>query len=210
MANLRRLWSFLYGIILWSCMLRAFFVSGRLIRKGEARTNSTLQEFERGMDMLEQCKTLNCSFAIDGDECEKFKESVYTEKALAIFITVNVTNSTNNEETAGKVLGESGGNGMENGQVKQMWVWLRDVRGKFLATLPYDFDILSLSTLKKDVLTLKFTTTPQYCFTNMSKTCRRSFIATAIFNNCLGHTYGNLCVRPQEHEEYRCCKKKRQ
>ena len=211
MANLRRLWSFLYGIILWSCILRAFFVSGRLIRKGEARTNSTLQEFERGMDMLEQCKTLNCSFAIDGDECEKFKESVYTEKALAIFITVNVTNSTNNEETAGKVLGESGGNGMENGQVKQKWVWLRDARGKFLVTLPYDFDILSLSTLKKDVpsITMKFTTTPQYCFANMSKTCRRSFIATAIFN-CLGDTYGNLCVRPQEHKEYkeyRCCEK---
>ena len=196
MANLRRLWSFLYGIILWSCMLRAFFVSGRLIRKGEARTNSTLQEFERGMDMLEQCKTLKCSFAIDGGECEEFKESVYTEKAIAIFINVNIGNSTHNEETAG----------MKNVQVKRKWAWLRDARGKFLATLPYDFDILSLSTLKKDVYsrTLEFTTTPQYCFANISQTCLRSFTATAIFD-CLGDTYGSLCVRSKE---YHCCKKK--
>ncbi|XP_022807742.1 uncharacterized protein LOC111344756 [Stylophora pistillata] len=219
MAQFWRLRNFLYGFILWLCIYYASFASGRLIRKAEARTNVsssnlTLQELDREMDVLEQCKSLKCSFTIDEKYCKKFKEYVYKEKALAIFIFTDIGNSTSDEETTGKALDESEVSRVVNKSshdihVKQKWAWLRDAHGKFLATLPYDFDILSLSTLKKDAFSItsfKLTTRPENCYANMSETCLLSFLAKTIYD-CLGNSSGSLCKRMEQYRQYNCCEK---
>ena len=219
LRSMAKVWDCLstFGLTLWLCILHAFSVSGSPIKAAKANfvlpPNSPLQRYERGLP--KQCNNLKCSFTIDASDSEAFKELIFQENALAIFIFVNVGNSTSHEETSEKFLEESGGKNVSYDlQVRQKWAWLRDKRGKFLATLPYDFDILSLTTLQRDAFsrTLSMITTPRNCYANLTQDCSDSLIATTIIDKLTGTSNGNLCVRTVGKENdslknrgYRCC-----
>ncbi|KAJ7392252.1 hypothetical protein OS493_013631 [Desmophyllum pertusum] len=192
-------------------------LSGGLIKETKTNLlppNSTSQGKETGT----KCNILNCSFAIDTGEGDKFKELIFQENALAIFMFVNVGNATVREQKARNFEQGGGSNNVSYDlQLKQKWAWLRNQRGRFLATLPYDFDILSLTTLKRDAfsVTLGITSTPLNCYSNLSQNCLDSLIATTIIDSLSG-SYGNVCVRAVHFKEgdsvidggYRCCERK--
>lgn len=102
-------------------------------------------------------------------------------------------------------------------QIKQKWAWLRNKRGRFLATLPYDFDILSLTTLQRDAFSVKLNISakPWNCYLNLSQNCLNSMVASTIIDSLTG-SGGDVCVRAVEIEEggeirdggYRCCEQR--
>ena len=155
------------------------------------------------------CTKLDCSLAVNASEVRKL---IFDEKALAIFMFVTVGNTSkprqNYEEQTQKNISSN------QLQIKQKWAWLRNKRGRFLATLPYDFDILSLTTLKRDAFSvdLDLTATPLNCYTNVSENCLHSLIAKTIVKDWTEHV-GNVCVRTVKAQEgdttrdggYRCC-----
>lgn len=155
------------------------------------------------------CTKLDCSLAVNASEVRKL---IFDEKALAIFMFVTVGNITepgqNYEEEVQKNISSY------QLKIKQKWAWLRNKRGRFLATLPYDFDILSLTTLKRDAFSvdLDFTATPLNCYANLSENCLHSLIAKTIVKDWTERV-GNVCVRTVKVQEgdttrdggYRCC-----
>lgn len=217
MAKIWDCLSVFFAVSLSLCLLHVSSVSGGLIKETKNNLlplNSTSQGKETGT----KCNILNCSFAIDTGEGDKFKELIFQENALAIFMTVNVGNATVREQKARNFERGGGTNNVSHDlQLKQKWAWLRNQRGRFLATLPYDFDILSLTTLKRDAfsVTLGITSTPLNCYSNLSQNCLDSLIATTIIDSLSG-SYGNVCARAVHFKEgdsvidggYRCCERK--
>ncbi|XP_078366157.1 uncharacterized protein LOC144650374 [Oculina patagonica] len=218
MAKLSGYLSVFYAVAFWWCILHASLVRAGVVKE----TRSDLSPFKSTSHGVEQtgtkCKMLKCSLTIDASEGDKFKELIFREEALAIFVFVTVGNETAPELKSGKFAKDGTKNvTSHNLQVKQKWAWLRNKRGRFLATLPYDFDILSLTTLKRDTffLTLSINAKPWDCYANLSNGCLDSLIASTIIDSLTGAS-GNVCVRAVQIKEnndvkdggYRCCERK--
>ena len=196
--------SFFLGIVLVSS------VTGRFVNeaKNEPLPAGSSRNFETG----QRCTTLNCTLAINANEAVTFRNQIFNKNALAIFMLVTVGETTDpvryHEDEGRKNISSY------QLQVKQKWAWLRNKRGRFLATLPYDFDILSLRTLQRDAYSVKLniTATPLSCYANVSETCLYSLIAKTIVEELTG-ALGNVCVRAVKVKEgdsfrdggYRCC-----
>lgn len=177
---------------------------------------SPLLSTSHGDETGTKCNMAKCKLAID--DGGKFKELIFREDALAIFLIVTVGNATTPEQMSTEFVEDEAENvTSHNVQIKEKWAWLRNKRGRFLATLPYDFDILSLTTLKRDAFseTLSISAKPLNCYANLSKNCLDSLIASTIIDNLTG-ARGNVCVRAVDLEEgddvkeggYRCCERK--
>lgn len=192
------------------CILNASVVRSGLIKE-TSRTPSTQNSTSDVRVNGTKCNILNCSLALDKSEADKLKEPIFDENALAVFIFVTVGNSTAPSQNDGKNVSSV------ELQIKQKWAWLRNKRGRFLATLPYDFDILSLTTLQRDAFSvdLNINAKPRNCFANLSQNCLNGMIAATVIDRVTG-TDGDVCVRTVETEEdgdvrdvgYRCCEQR--
>ena len=198
--------SFFFVPALVLSILLASSASGRFVHEAKRKifpTHSTRDD-ETG----KRCTKSDCLFAVNASETAKFRNLIFNENALAVFIFVTVGNTTHlAEQNLENYQKEEGKNMSSNTlQIIQKWAWLRNKRGRFLATLPYDFDILSLTTLKRDAFSvdLSITTTPVNCFANLSQNCLYSSIARTIVEDLTG-PLGNICVRTVKGGGYRCC-----
>ena len=194
--------SFFLGIVLGSS------VTGRFVNEAK----NTLLPARSSRD---RCTTLDCTFAVNAYDAGTFRNLIFNENALAIFMFVTVGKTTdsirNDEDEERKNISSY------QLQVIQKWAWLRNKRGRFLATLPYDFDILSLTTLQRDAHSVKLdiTATPLNCYANMSENCLYGLIAKTIVEGLTG-TLGSVCVRTVKVKEgdslkdggYRCCEQR--
>lgn len=195
-------------------------VSGRFVNEAKRKLlpARSSRDIETGKSS-ESCTKLDCSLAINISEAERFGDLIFDENALAIFIFVTVGYTTDSvKQNLRNYEGDESKNKSYNQlQVKQKWAWLRNKRGRFLATLPYDFDILSLTTLKRDAssVNLDITATPLNCYANLSADCLYGLIAKTIVEDLTGPV-GNVCVRTVKIQEgdtwkdagYRCCEQK--
>ena len=191
------------------CILNASLVRSGLIKEAP-RTPSTQNSTSHAVRVNgTKCK---CSLALDKGESSKLKQLIFQENALAVFVFVTVGNSTTPGQNDGKNVSSS------ELQIKQKWAWLRNKRGRFLATLPYDFDILSLTTLQRDAFSvdLSISAKPRNCYANLSQNCLNGMIATAVVDSGVTGSDGDICVRNIEIEEdgdsrdggYLCCEHK--
>lgn len=214
MAKLSGYLSVFFVVAFSWCILHASSVRAGVVK--ETRSDlSSLKSTSHGVEQTgTKCK--KCSLAIDPSEGDQFKELVFREHPLAIFVFVTVGNASAPEQTLGEFEEDGTKNvSSHNLQVKQKWAWLRNKRGRFLATLPYDFDILSLTTLERETFTLSMNAKPWNCYANLSKNCLDSLIASTIIDSLTGAN-GNVCVRAVEIREngevkdggYRCCERK--
>ncbi|XP_031572368.1 uncharacterized protein LOC116306441 [Actinia tenebrosa] len=160
------------------------------------------------------CNSTNetCSLNIKQSDIDDFLALILDKEALAVFMYVTLTNDTEDVDD-----GKGEGNGKVfplSLQKKEKWAWLRNRKAKFLATLPYDFDILSLTTLTKDVydLTLKVNSTPSDCYLKLSSNCLQDEIAKMILNNIMADIkMGTVCQKVGglssvvEDHGYNCC-----
>ena len=196
-------------VIVFFCILNASLVISGLIKE-TPRTPSTQDSTSHGVRVNgTNYNIFNCSLALNKNQADKLKEPIFHKNALAVFVFVTVGNSTAPAQNDVK--------NVTSLQIKQKWAWLRNTRGRFLATLPYDFDILSLTTLQRDASSVHLTinANPRNCFLNMSKTCLNGLIASTVIDSIRG-SGGDFCVRTIEIEEdgsvrdggYRCCEKK--
>jgi len=183
------------GIILASSVVG---VSGFFINEAERKPLPARPSLNIESTRGKSCTKLECSFAVDASEVERFRNLIFDENALAIFMFVTVGKTTEPVKQNLRNYEEAGGKNMSYSeiQIKQKWAWLRNKRGRFLATLPYDFDILSLTTLKRDAFSVKLnmTATPLNCHANLSENCLDSLIARTIVEDLTG-PLGNVCVR---------------
>ena len=140
----------------------------------------------------ENCSKLNCSFAINASEAENVRYRIHTG-AVAIFMFVTVRNVTILEREQ-----------LKQGTNVYKWAWVKDQRRRFLLTLPYDFDILSLTILTRDVFSvyLNIASTPVSCCANLSQNCFLSLISETIVENLTG-PLGDVCNF--EGGGYKCC-----
>ena len=209
MSGIVDCFSVLLIVIVSFCILNASLVRSGLIKE-TPRTPSTQNSTSHGVRVNgTKCNILKCSLALNKNQAGKLKEPIFHRNALAVFVFVTVGNSTAPAQSDEKNLSSP--------QIKQKWAWLRNKRGRFLATLPYDFDILSLTTLQRDAFSveLNINAKPRNCFLNMSKTCLNGLIASTVIDSITG-SEGDFCVRTVEVEEdgterdggYRCCEKK--
>ena len=191
------------------CILNASLVRSGLIKEAP-RTPSTQNSTSHAVRVNgTKCSILKCSLALDKSESSKLKQLIFQENALAVFVFVTVGNSTTPGQNDGKNVSSS------ELQIKQKWAWLRNKRGRFLATLPYDFDILSLTTLQRDAFSvdLSISAKPRNCYANLSQNCLNGMIATAVVDSGVTGSDGDICVRTIEIEEdgdsrdggYLCC-----
>ena len=208
---------------LW-CNLSIFFVvvlpwcilDTSSVRAGAIKETRSYLSPSNVIETGKKCNVKKCSLVIDASEGDKFKELIFHEDALAIFVFVTVGNATVAEQKSREFEGGEAKN-ESSLQVKQKWAWLRNKRGRFLATLPYDFDILSLTTLQREAfsLSLSISAKPWDCYSNLSTNCLDSLIASTIIESLAG-AKGNVCVRAVEIKEsgdvkdggYRCCERK--
>lgn len=204
--------SFLLAVTVSFCILNASLVRCGLIHVREtARTPSTQNSTSHGVRNGTKCNILKCSLFLNKKEAGKLKELIIYENALAVFVFVTVGNSTAPAQNEGK------NKSSVELQIKQKWAWLRNKRGRFLATLPYDFDILSLTTLQRDAFSvdLSINAKPRSCFVNISKNCLNGMIASSVIDSVTG-SEGDFCVRTVDINEdgndrdggYRCCEQK--
>ena len=193
------------------CVLNGSLVRSGLIKKNP-RTSLTQNSTSHGVGKNgTKCNILKCSLALNKSKADKLKELIFQEKALAVFIFISVGNATAPEHNGGKNASSS------SLLIKQKWAWLRNKRGRFLATLPYDFDILSLTTLQRDAFSIdmSITANPRNCFANLSQDCLYSIIASTLIDRVTGSD-GDICVKAVEIEEdghsrdggYRCCEQR--
>lgn len=193
------------------CISNASLVRSGIIKE-TTRTPSTQNSTSHGAGQDgTKCNILKCSLAIDRSEADKLKKPIFRENALAVFVFVTVGNATSPEQSDGKNVSSF------HLQIKQKWAWLRNKRGRFLATLPYDFDILSLTTLQRDAFSVKLNISakPWNCYLNLSQNCLNSMVASTIIDSLTG-SGGDVCVRAVEIEEggeirdggYRCCEQR--
>ena len=151
-----------------------------------------------------------CSLAVNATDANKFRKLIFDNKALVVFLLVTVANGTKPLD-GGKMV-SSGRNGEvlpSAVQVKEKWAWLRNKRGRFLATLPYDFDILSLTTLTREAydMSLKLAASPVMCYGNMSRICLERAIALSVMN-ATDAVPGSICtLTTSETSDFRgyCC-----
>ena len=212
MAKFCSCFSFFFVPLLFWCILLVSSVSSRVLSQTKEKflfTNSS-----GGSESVKACSS-GCSLTVNASKAVKFTNLIVKQKALAIFIFVTVGNTTG---LARKNLQNYKNDDKTNittsqVQVIQKWAWLRNQRGKFLATLPYDFDILSLTILKKDAYSvdIDITATPSSCYTNLTEDCLHGLIATIVEE--LTGTRGDVCVRiveteGQEKEGYLCCERR--
>ena len=161
------------------------------------------------------CSKLKCSFAINSSEAAKFRSLIHEEGAVAIFMFVTVGNAT---IPVREQLKHGANASFVNLQIVQKWAWVKDQRGRFLLTLPYDFDILSLTILTRDVfkVNLNITSTPVSCYANLSQSCFLSLISETIVENLTG-PLGDVCMRTVNFEGwdtlkgggYKCCEQQK-
>lgn len=193
------------------CILNAPLARSGLIKE-TPRTPSTQYSTSHGVRVNgTKCSILKCSLALDKNDAAQLKKKIFEENALAVFVFVTVGNTTAPVQNDGKNVSSF------DLQIKQKWAWLRNKRGRFLATLPYDFDILSLTTLQRDAFSvdLSINAKPRNCFVNVSKNCLNGMIACNVIHSVIG-SVGDFCVRTVEIKEngndrdggYRCCEKK--
>lgn len=180
--------------------------------------NIKLREIERSRapnDELSSslCDSTNqtCSLNLKQSYIDHFLSLILDKEALVVFMYITLTNNTGD-------VNHGGGKG--NGKVvplslqkKEKWAWIRNRKAKFLVTLPYDFDILSLTTLTKDVydLTLNLNSTPSDCYLKLSPKCLQDEIAKTILNNMADIKLGTVCQKVGgqssvvEDHGYNCC-----
>ena len=191
------------------CILNVSLVRSGLIKE-TVRTPSTQNSTSHGVrENGTKCSILKCTLVLDKGEADKLKVLIFHENALAVFVFVTVGNATVPEHNDEKNVSSA------DIQIKQKWAWLRNKRGRFLATLPYDFDILSLTTLQRDAFSvdLSLNAKPRNCFANLSQNCLNSIIASAVIDSVTGSD-GDICVRAVEEDGdvrdagYRCCEQK--
>ena len=154
----------------------------------------------------------SCKLEISEEDAAEFRSLIYNQKALAVFMYVTIGNSSEVVDNTEERLDEGGKTIPSELQKKEKWAWIRDQRGKFLATLPYDFDILSLTTLTRDVfdLTVHVNSTPPDCFLNMTDQCIGNKVA-GLLTNLVEFKLGNLCIKANDNSDvhntvsYLCC-----
>jgi hypothetical protein len=160
------------------------------------------------------CSNKTCSLNFKQSDIDKFQELMFVKEALAVFMYVTLTNDTGVPDTLS--VGEQGKVVPHSLQLKEKWAWIRNRKAKFLATLPYDFDILSLTTLTKDVydLTLKINSTPSDCYLSLNRACLQDQIARQILN-ITDKKLGMVCLKVggshslvKDHG-YDCCRLKK-
>lgn len=203
--------SFLFAVTVSFCILNASLVRCGLIHVRETARTPTQNSTSHGVRNGTKCNILKCSLVLNKKEAGKLKELIIYENALAVFVFVTVGNSTAPAQNEGK------NKSSVELQIKQKWAWLRNKRGRFLATLPYDFDILSLTTLQRDAFSvdLSINAKPRSCFVNISKNCLNGMIASSFIDSVTG-SEGDFCVRTVDINEdgndrdggYRCCEQK--
>ena len=155
----------------------------------------------------------NCTLSLSPENARKFRDLIEKHHALAVFMFLTIGNETNPVDTMdsdsnGKVIPYSV-------QLREKWAWTRGKRGRFLATLPYDFDILSLTTLTRDVydLSLTMNATPPECFANISRVCTENIVARSLMEDVTEAKAGNVCLKILDRETalkkegYLCCEK---
>ena len=213
MSGIGDVFSVLLVVTFSFCILNASLVRSGLIKE-TSRTPSTQNSTSHAVRVYgTKCNILKCSLALDKIQADKLKELIFHENALAVFVFVTVGNSTVPTQNDGKQKNVSS----SELQIKQKWAWLRNKRGRFLATLPYDFDILSLTTLQRDAFSadLSINAKPRNCFAHLSQTCLNGMIASTVKDSVTGND-GDICVRTVDiHEDsdvrdggYRCCEER--
>ena len=197
--------SFFFVPALVLSILLASSASGRFVHEAKRKifpTHSTRDD-ETG----KRCTKSDCLFAVNASETAKFRNLIFNENALAVLSLLPLgTPHTWLSKTWKTIKKRKKEYVVKYTSIIQKWAWLRNKRGRFLATLPYDFDILSLTTLKRDAFSvdLSITTTPVNCFANLSQNCLYSSIARTIVEDLTG-PLGNICVRTVKGGGYRCC-----
>ena len=193
------------------CVLNASLVSSGLIKE-TPRTPSTQNSTSTSHGVRvngTKCNALKCSLVLNKTDAGRLKELIFNENALAVFVFVTVGNSTASGQKDGKNVSSS------ILQIKQKWAWLRNKRGRFLATLPYDFDILSLTTLQRDAFSrdLGIIAKPWNCVVNISIDCLNGLIASSVIDS-ITSSQGDFCVRTVKEDGsdrdggYHCCEQK--
>ena len=178
--------SLFLGAVVASSINRRFFEEAK--SKWPLSAPSSL-DFETG-----NCSKLNCSFAINASEAAEFQRLIHNEDALAIFMFVTVGNVS---VPVTDQLKHCVNSSLVNLHIVQKWAWVRNQRGRFLLTLPYDFDILSLTILKRDTFIVypNITSTPVSCYANLSQSCFLSLISQTIVK--LTGPLGGVCMRTE-------------
>ena len=199
--------SFLVGSVLASSISGLFV---KETRSGKPLSSSLSWDSEAG-----SCLKLNCSLAVNASEAAKFQHFMVKNNAIAIFMIVTVGSKTG--VRGNYQLKKHSNLSFSQIQIIQKWAWLRNQRGRFLATLPYDFDILSLTTLTRETFSvdLNITSTPVECYANLSSDCLFNLIAETIVDNLTGRV-GSVCMRKVNLKDcdklkgggYKCCERK--
>lgn len=158
------------------------------------------------------CGNVSCKLNFQKEDVELFQQKIFDDEALAVFLFVTITNDS---KVAGHLdsyseLNEQGKIVPYSLQLKEKWSWIRNRRAKFLATLPYDVDILSLTTLTKDVynIIIKVNSTPSDCYPKLSQECLKEGIAINLMN--FTQQTGQVCYKIQSVSDsqdhgYKCC-----
>lgn len=218
MAKSCSCFSFSFLPLLFWCILLVSSGSSRVLSQTKKKFLST--NSSEGNESGKACSN-GCSLTVNASAAVKFTNLIDKQKALAIFIFVKVGNTTGlaRKNLENYKNGDKTNISTSQVQVVQKWAWLRNQRGKFLATLPYDFDILSLTTLKRDAYSIhiNITATPSTCYTNLTEDCLHGLIAKTIVEELTG-TLGDVCVRTVETEGqekrpvknggYLCCERR--
>lgn len=158
------------------------------------------------------CENVTCKLNFNPEDVDRFQTKIFDDEALAVFLYVTISNSSDVQEKS-----KSYANVEEEGkivpyslQLKEKWSWIRNKRAKFLATLPYDVDILSLTTLTKDAynLILTLNSTPADCYSNLTQQCLKGKIAEGLI--ALTEKTGQVCFKVESHIDskyhgYKCC-----
>ncbi|XP_048580663.1 uncharacterized protein LOC5504617 isoform X2 [Nematostella vectensis] len=157
------------------------------------------------------CDNITCKLVFNDTDIERFQNLVDSD-ALAIFMFVTLSNDTLENSVKDHYSNSANKIFPFAMQLREKWAWVRNRRGKFLATLPYDFDILSLTMLTRDVydLSLTITSFPSVCYANVSATCLQSLAAEAILN--MVQAQGDVCLKVEKLKStfkdsgYVCCR----
>lgn len=158
------------------------------------------------------CGNVTCKLNFREEDVVNFQKTIFDKEALAVFMYVTITNNSDVPEKLNSFssVDESAKFVPYSLQLKEKWSWIRNRRAKFLATLPYDVDILSLTTLTKDVynIIIHVNSTPSDCYEKISQDCLKDKIAVGLMD--LTDKTGNVCYKVQNGVDkkdhgYNCC-----
>ena len=120
-----------------------------------------------------------CTWTLNPKSAQKLSNLTGEQHALAVFIFLTVAN-----ETIPRYTSETEPQRNVNFP-REKWAWTKGKRGRFLATLPYDFDILSLRILTRDAydLSVSINATPPECLANLSLNCIHQEVAKTLLTS---------------------------